>query len=225
MAYWGIALANGPHINNPLVPPERAKAAWEALAKAREHAKGGTDVEQALIEALAKRYADPQPEDRRPLDEAYAAAMREVCKQFPKDADVGALFAESLMDLRPWDLWTADGKPQPGTPEIVATLEAVLKHRPTTRSRCTSTSTPSRRRRSPARRPRPPTGCASCTRPGAPGPHAVAHRPAPRPVAAGDRGERAGDRGRRRSTGRRCPSRASTASTWPTTTTCWRSRP
>ena len=130
MAHWGVALANGPHINFPLVPPERAKAAWAALAKAREHAKGGTEVEQALIEALAKRYADPQPEDRRPLDEAYAAAMRDVYKRFPKDADVGALFAESLMDLRPWDLWSADGKPRPETPEVVETLEAVLKHSP-----------------------------------------------------------------------------------------------
>src|SRR5262245_53170520 len=36
MAQWGIALANGPHINNPVVPPERAKAAWEALTKAHE---------------------------------------------------------------------------------------------------------------------------------------------------------------------------------------------
>ena len=130
MAHWGVALANGPHINFPLVPPERAKAAWSALARAREHAKGGTEIEQALIEALTRRYADPQPEDRRPLDEAYAAAMREVYKRFPKDADVGAIFAESLMDLRPWDLWSADGKPRPETPEVVETLEAVLKHSP-----------------------------------------------------------------------------------------------
>lgn len=130
MAHWGIALANGPHINFPLVPPERAKAAWSALTKAREHAKQGTEVERALIEALGKRYADPQPEDRRPLDEAYAAAMRDVSKRFPKDSDVAALFAESLMDLRPWDLWAADGKPRPETPEVVETLESVLKQSP-----------------------------------------------------------------------------------------------
>lgn len=130
MAYWGVAVANGPHINNPVVPPEQAKAAWAALSKAREHAKKGTDVEKALIEALGKRYADPQPEDRRPLDEAYAEAMRAVWKRFPADADVGALFAESLMDLRPWDLWSADGKPRPETPEIVATLEKVLELNP-----------------------------------------------------------------------------------------------
>ena len=130
MAWWGIALANGPHINNPIVPPERAKAAWEALTKARELSLKASEVERELIEALGKRYADPQPEDRQPLDEAYAAAMREVHRRHPDDADIGALFAESMMDLRPWDLWTPEGQPQPGTDEIVATLEAVLAKSP-----------------------------------------------------------------------------------------------
>src|SRR5262245_514801 len=130
MAWWGVAVANGPHINNAIVPPERAKAAWSALAKARQAANRGTAIEQALITALSRRYADPQPEDRKSLDEAYAAAMRDVYRKFPNDADVGALFAEAMMDLRPWDLWTADAKPQPGTEEIVSTLEAVLAKSP-----------------------------------------------------------------------------------------------
>src|SRR5262249_14909056 len=104
MAYWGIAIANGPHINNPAVPPEREKAAWEALNNAKKNAAAATAAEKALIAALVKRYANPQPDDRKPLDEAYAAAMREVYQRFPDDADVGALFAEALMDLRPWDL-------------------------------------------------------------------------------------------------------------------------
>jgi len=52
--------------------------------------------------------------------------MREAWKKNPNDADTGALFAEALMDLRPWDLWTPDGKPQPGTEEVVKVLEAVL---------------------------------------------------------------------------------------------------
>jgi tetratricopeptide (TPR) repeat protein len=130
MAWWGIAVASGPHINNPVVPPERAKTAWVALTKAKALAAGGTPVERALIETLSSRYADPQPEDRKPLDEAYAAAMRKVWKANPTDADVGALFAEAMMDLRPWDLWLPDGTPQPGTEEIVATLEAVLTQAP-----------------------------------------------------------------------------------------------
>jgi tetratricopeptide (TPR) repeat protein len=131
MAWWGVALANGPHINNPVVPEARAKAAWEALSKAKAVASGASAVEQDLIAALEKRYADPQPADRKPLDEAFAAAMREVWKRHSTDADIGALFAESMMDLRPWDLWTLDYQPQPGTEEIVATLEAVLKIAPT----------------------------------------------------------------------------------------------
>jgi len=130
MAWWGIAIANGPHINNVAVPPERAKAAWTALTTARETAAQASAIEQALIAAVARRYADPQPEDRKPLDEAYAAAMRDVYRQYPSDADVGALFAEAMMDLRPWDLWMTDGKPQPGTEEIVATLESVLAKSP-----------------------------------------------------------------------------------------------
>lgn len=130
LAWWGIALANGPHINNPIVTPERATAAWKALSKARETAAKGSADEQQLISALDKRYADPQPEDRKPLDEAYAAAMREAFRKFPDDADIGALFAESMMDLRPWDLWTDDGQPQPGTEEIVATIETVLAKSP-----------------------------------------------------------------------------------------------
>jgi len=126
MAFWGVSVANGPHINNPVVPEERARAAWEALKQAQAAAGGGSPVEKALIEALASRYALPQPEDRKPLEQAYADAMRRVWRAHPKDADVGALFAESLADLRPWDLWTPDGKPQPGTEELVATLASVL---------------------------------------------------------------------------------------------------
>jgi tetratricopeptide (TPR) repeat protein len=132
MAYWGIAIANGPHINFPFVLPDHAKAAVAAITRAQALAVDGkaSDVERALIDAQAKRFTDPQPEDRRALDEAYAAAMRDVYRRFPNDADAGALFAEALMDLRPWDLWTLDGKPQPETPEIVSTLEAVLKQAP-----------------------------------------------------------------------------------------------
>jgi tetratricopeptide (TPR) repeat protein len=124
MAHWGVALANGPHINFPFVDEAHAKAAGAALQKAR--AGAASEVERSLIEALGRRYADPQPADRSGLDKAYADAMRAVWKARPKDADIGALFAEALMDLRPWDLWTSDGKPQPGTGEILQVLEATM---------------------------------------------------------------------------------------------------
>ena len=53
--------------------------------------------------------------------------MRAVWKAHPDDPDVGALFAEAMLDLRPWDQWAPDGHPQPGTEEILATLDAVLR--------------------------------------------------------------------------------------------------
>lgn len=127
MAHWGIALASGPHINSPVVPPPAAERAWKELQLAQQNAEKASPVEQALIKALGQRYANPQPEDRAPLDHAYADAMRQVWKDFPKDPDVGVLFAEAMMDLRPWDQWTREGEPNPGTEEILATLDAVLK--------------------------------------------------------------------------------------------------
>lgn len=125
--HWAIALASGPHINYPLVPPPAAQRAWRELGLARGNLSVASPVERDLVEALAYRYADPQPEDRSGLDRAYADAMRRVWQKYPADPDVGAFFAEALLDLRPWDQWTAEGKPQPGTEEVIATLEAVLK--------------------------------------------------------------------------------------------------
>ena len=130
MAHWGVALACGPHINSIAVPPPAAELAWKELELAQKNVGNASPVERALIGALAKRYANPQPEDRSGLDRAYADAMREVWKKYPKDPDVGALFAEAMMNLRPWDQWTPDGNPQPGTDEIIATLDAVLKINP-----------------------------------------------------------------------------------------------
>ncbi|HET9367002.1 MAG TPA: hypothetical protein VFO22_02945 [Candidatus Udaeobacter sp.] len=130
MAHWGTAIAAGPHINYPLVPQPMAELAWKELTLAKQNASNASEVERALIDALSKRYAYPQPEDRAPLDQAYANAMREVWKRFPNDVDVGALFAEAMMDLRPWNQWTLEGQPNPGTEEIIATLDAALKLNP-----------------------------------------------------------------------------------------------
>lgn len=139
MAWWGIALCNGPHINNPVVTEQSARDAWEAVQKAMALRSRVTPVERALIEAVAQRYSADPATPRRPMDEAYASAMRRVWQQFPNDGDVGTLFAESMMDLRPWDLWKKPGadqpigtlpSAQPGTEEIVATLERVLEIAP-----------------------------------------------------------------------------------------------
>ena len=130
--FWGAGMALGPHINLA-AQAERTTAAHKAAQTALAHAGRVKPVERALIEALATRYSDPPPADpkaQRALDEAYAAAMRKVAGRFPNDDDVQALFAEALMNLRPWDLWSKDGQPRPETPEIIAALERVLARDP-----------------------------------------------------------------------------------------------
>jgi tetratricopeptide (TPR) repeat protein len=130
LPWWGIAVCNGPHINFPLVPPERNAAALAALKEARKRWAHASERDRALIEALEARYAESPPEDRRPLDEAYAAAMKRVYEKFPDDVDVGVLYAEALFDLRPWDLWTQAGEPREETIEALRVLDGVLARSP-----------------------------------------------------------------------------------------------
>ena len=129
MCVWGQALVLGPNINLPMDPANAAQAtalAKQALAMAG-NAKPG---DRALIEALAVRYADPAPADRKALDQAYADAMAKVVAEFPEDDDAQAMYAESLMDLSPWNYWTPNGQPNPDTPKIVGAIETVLKRNP-----------------------------------------------------------------------------------------------
>lgn len=128
MAYWGIALALGPNINAGMDKTDERRA-WEALQKARSYSAHVTPAEQAYLQAISMRYS-LKGSTRAALDKTYADAMRVLWKQFPEDPDAGALFAEALMDLHPWDLWTVNGKPKSGTAEIVSTLEAVLARVP-----------------------------------------------------------------------------------------------
>jgi tetratricopeptide (TPR) repeat protein len=129
MPYWGIALALGPNINNVMEKKDERRAI-EIVQKARRLADRATSKEQAYIEALVTRYVSRKGAKRKGLNEAYAKAMRSVAQRFPEDDDASTLFAEAMMDLRPWDFWKGDGKPQPGTDEIVTTLESVLARNP-----------------------------------------------------------------------------------------------
>lgn len=129
MCYWGVALALGPHINAPMMP-EDVQPAHEALQQALDLAPEASEREQAYIEALSHRYSADPPEDRAALDRAYADAMRDVAERHPDDLDARTLFAESLMNLVPWDYWADDGEPRGETAELVDALEAVLEREP-----------------------------------------------------------------------------------------------
>lgn len=129
MCWWGIALVLGPNINAPMDEKD-TREAYEAMQKALALRDGASARERAYIEALSKRYAAEPPADRLPLDQAYSDAMREVARRYPDDLDAATLFAESVMDLHPWDYWLRDGTAQPWTEEFVATLESVLRRKP-----------------------------------------------------------------------------------------------
>lgn len=131
--YWGVALTLGPNYNMPIMAQPRARAGWEALGKAQANAAAATPVEQALIAALAKRFDGPKPLDpsnSAPLLAAYVTAMENVARRFPDDMDVQTMLAEGLMNTNPWKLWSADGRPGPGTPAILAALQQVLAKDP-----------------------------------------------------------------------------------------------
>ncbi len=131
MAWWGIAQAQGPNYNDPVMTPARNKAAWAAYQEALARIEDTTPVERALIETHGQRYAADPPKDRAGLNRAYAEALGKVWAQYPQDSDVGTLYAESLMIQFPWLLYTPDREPaRPATEEIVGVLEDVLAVNP-----------------------------------------------------------------------------------------------
>jgi tetratricopeptide (TPR) repeat protein len=133
ICYWGVALTLGPNYNMPMMAEARARVAWDALKQAEALAPSATPANRALILALTKRYTGPKPIDpgnSAPLLAAFGDAMRSAAKAFPQDDDILTLFAEAQMNRTPWKLWNADGTPARDTPEIVTTLETVLKRNP-----------------------------------------------------------------------------------------------
>ena len=129
MAYWGIALARGSNYN---LQADRGQLfeAYQNLQKAQGLASAASARDRAYIEALSKRYSSDPAADQAKLGKDYKAAMAGLVKQFTDDLDAATLYAESMMNLRPWQLWTLDGKPAEDTLEIVSVLEGVLRRDP-----------------------------------------------------------------------------------------------
>ncbi len=129
MAWWGLSEAAGPQYNHPVMDEQRIATAREAMAKAVSHLDKASPMEAKLIEALQHRNAlenwdnDKQAE----LNGAYADALGEVWKRYPNHPDVGALYANARMVIRPWALYeTGTREPTGDTLEIRSTLENVL---------------------------------------------------------------------------------------------------
>ena len=86
--------------------------------------------ERDYIDALSKRYSSDPKVDYSKFEKSYSDAMKALVAKYPDDLDAATFYAESKMNLKPWQLWTRDGAPTEGTEEILATLESVLKRNP-----------------------------------------------------------------------------------------------
>ena len=126
MAHWGYAYVLGPNYNGGM-EEDNYERAYVAIQKAIEHSESCTEKEKDLINALAKRYVEAPVDDRYPLDVAYSTALGQLFEKYPNDPDIASLYAESMMNLHPWDLYTTSGEEKEWTPTIVATIEKALK--------------------------------------------------------------------------------------------------
>ncbi|MBB34496.1 MAG: hypothetical protein CME88_14155 [Hirschia sp.] len=135
MCFWGEALATGPNINvtangKAVMSEDEQAAAFAALSKAVELAPGASEIEQDLITALQARYAAEPVEDRTTLDRAYAKALGRLVTKYPKDNDIGAMYAEAWMNTMPWDYWSDGSTPRPEAVNAINMLEAIIARAP-----------------------------------------------------------------------------------------------
>ncbi len=130
MCFWAEGFAWGPNINAPMAE-EASAPAFAATAAAVALKSKASEKEQALIDALAQRYAKNAPKDRAPLDAAFADAMAKVAADFSDDDFIQATAAEANMDTQPWDYWLPDGRtPKGRAGTTLSLIEAVLARNP-----------------------------------------------------------------------------------------------
>jgi tetratricopeptide (TPR) repeat protein len=129
MCHWGFAYVLGPNYNAGMEPDNYARA-YDAIAKADQLASSASEKEKDLIHAMKQRYTKEVPDDRSHLDSAYMLAMRAAHIKYPNDVDIAAMYAESLMDMHPWDLWDKAGNAKPWTPEILKAIDVAISLNP-----------------------------------------------------------------------------------------------
>jgi tetratricopeptide (TPR) repeat protein len=132
MPWWGVGVALGLNYNRDVtrLEGERMLRAYDAAHKALALSRGGNAIEAALADALATRYSRDPAHDPEALNATYREAMRQVYATYPDDPEVATMYADAVMNLRPWQLWKADGTPETDTPELVKVLEGILRRHP-----------------------------------------------------------------------------------------------
>jgi len=133
MAYWGQAMALGPNLNAPMTQ-ENGRLAYQAVGRAQAASRSASRREHGLIAAAAARYAADGAGDRRVLDQAYAAAMTRLARQYPGDSEIQTLHADAVMNTMPWDYWQNAGKDagkaKPEILGVISALEQVIARHP-----------------------------------------------------------------------------------------------
>ena len=132
MPWWGVGIALGLNYNRDVarLEGERLQRAYDAAQKAVALSRNGSPIEAALADALASRYSLDPRADADALNRQYRAAMSAIHRRFPDDPEIATMYADSVMNLRPWELWGPDGTPAPDTLELVSVLESVLRRYP-----------------------------------------------------------------------------------------------
>jgi len=129
MAFFGYAYVLGPNYNAGM-EVDNYQRAFKAIQTAKELSVNATKKEHAFINAMSMRYSPEPPEDRSQLDIDYSKALKALYTQYPDDTEISALYAESIMNLHPWDLFDKAGEPKPWTPEITTLLEKLISQNP-----------------------------------------------------------------------------------------------
>lgn len=129
MPYWGMSLAQGPHLNMDTDMDMNEEAACAILQEGLGRAPGAPAHEQAYLKALSRRCsAQPKYDPAKYRD--YQQAMREVAKTYPDDLDAATFLAEALLVPVRWQWFDRAGRPAEGVEEALAVLAGVLRRDP-----------------------------------------------------------------------------------------------
>jgi hypothetical protein len=99
MCYWGEAFSLGSFLNGGM-SAVKAPYAHEAIEKAVALSGNASELERDLIMAARDRYpSDYDPDNRSPVDEAFAERMAALYEKYPDNHEVATVYAVSLFLL------------------------------------------------------------------------------------------------------------------------------
>lgn len=124
MGYWGIAYVLAPNFNSAASLGD-IEAIRNAASEASKLSENSSPWEKAVIKAIAIKFpADATTSD----DDGFSLAMEKAYQDFPNNSFVATLYAESVMNLHPWDFYDKrGGEPRPWTPSLVKLLDQVIE--------------------------------------------------------------------------------------------------